>query len=116
MNIQLAEHLTTGLFFVMFVWSIVGAVTGILSRKEFFSVAIIIDALGLVDNFLLLAIKDFHFTPWRVIAFCLWLFWLRRDIKGYKNSKDDDDHRKRRRAWLKSKLPKPVVKPLENPA
>ena len=115
MNLDAADKLTSVMFLVLIAWSIIGTATRFLSRKEFYSVSVMVDAVGLIGWFITMFKHEWHFTPWRVISLCLWSFWLRRDIKRYRDSDDDEDHRKRRREWAKSKLPKPVVKPLENP-
>ena len=115
MNVEVADWVSFALFWALAAWSVIGAVTGNLSRKEFYSVQCVIDSLGLLGN-IFSFVRHGGTPPWTTYLFTtMWIYFLRRDYKRWRDSDDDDRPRKRRRAWLKSKLPKPVVKPMEQP-
>lgn len=114
MNVNIADAVSSAMFFLLIVCGLIGAFSGLLSRKEFLSVCVVIDSLGLAGC-IFTCIEHGKVTTFYWALMTLWLYFIRRDYKRWKDSDDDDQPRKRRRAWAKSKLPKPTVKQMEQP-
>lgn len=97
------------LFWILLLWRIVGGFTGMLSRKEGLCLDVMIDGvllLGLLANAI---VGDGFWQVASAIGLPFVVRWTIRDYRAWRDADDDDEPGQRRRAWVRSKIPRPTV-------
>lgn len=115
----MTQNLLALMFWIFWAWRMFGTLFHFLSRKEQYSIDCILDTVLILLNGTEV-FRHLHkpglALGMYIIFTVLFVVYLKRDYKRWKNTDDDDDkNKKRRRAWIKNHLPKPITKKIPVP-
>lgn len=104
------EIITCVIWLSLIAWSLIAPAMGLVSRKEYYCIRVVTDAFGILYNLVCFVDPKNAFDVVFFSCFLtLWIRWFWRDYNLWKNTDDDDEFRKKRRSWVRSHLPRPVI-------